>query len=404
MSQEKLKVLEMLEKGNITSEEALRLIELLQEGDVKEAKRAAKHTEEAKACEKVEGEVVDDKEEDSKDENTKEEESGHQFDYSWIHDLKNNIVESAVNISRYVGSQTYNTFGFGPPNQFYSTTIHNVEQLKALRLTGKNDRVEIVGHKENSIIVEARYKLKRDQELRIEFEEEDGIYKLNYDYNAVHSMGLYIQIPDRQIPELRVDNKNSEIVVKNVKAEKADFITKNGGIELDSIKSTDLSAETKNAPISIYDITASKINLTTFTSPISLKSVDADFAKLLTTNASVNLDGIDIREIYAKTSNAGMIFRNFYGAAQQKHPLYNLEAYTSTGDLIVELPQVGQIPCRINAATSLGNIRANVGDLEYLAHNKDFVKAKSKNYDTAEHKMNITLQTSNSNIDIRSLD
>lgn len=397
MSQEKLKVLEMLEKGNITSEEALRLIELLQE------EPAGKKDEKSEVYEKVEGEVVDEKEEGAEKETEKEEGGGHQFDYSWIHDLKDNIVESAVNISRYVGSQTYNTFGFGPPNHFYSTTITEIDQLKALKLIGKNDRIEIVGHKENSITVEARYKLKRDQGFRIEFEGEEGVYTLNYDYNAVHSMGIYIQVPDRLIPSLRVDNKNSQIVIKRVKTEKADFLTKNAAIELDSISCTDLSAETKNGPIQLYDVTAAKISLTTSNSRISLKSVDADFAKLQTSNASVNLDAVDIRETYAKTSNAGMIFRNFSGNIQKKYPLYNIEAYTSNGDLIVELPQMSEIPCKINASTDLGHIRTNVKDLEYLANNKDFLKAKSRSYDFADCKMNITLQTSNSNIDIRSL-
>ena len=399
MNQEKLKVLEMLEKGTITAEEALRLIELLQKGEdpLKEDEPAVKVTEDE--CDVIDGNHT------NQDKEAHKEHKNHEpnLDFSWINDLKNNVIDSAINISRYVGSQTYNAFGFGRPDQFYSTSCDNIENLKSLKLIGKNDRVEVVGHQEDNIKIEARYKLKGDSDLRIEFEEEDGAYKLSYDYNAVHSMGLCIKVPERQIPYLSVDNKNAEIMLKRVNAEKADLTTKNATIELDTVTGGDLTAETKNARIYVYDISVSKISLKTDNSVISVKSANADFAKLLTSNAPINLDGINIREIYAKTSNAGMFFRNFYNDERKTYSLYNLEAYTSNGDLTVELPLSFEIPCKLNASTSLGHIHTDVENLDYLVDSKDFIKAKSKDYDIAESKINITLQTSNSNINIRSL-
>jgi len=399
MNQEKLKVLEMLEKGTISAEEALRLIELLQKGEdpLKEDKAAEKIAE-------ADCDVIDD-EGCNKEKETHKEYKHHDpaLDFTWINDLKNNIIDSAINISRYVGSQTYNAFGFGRPDQFYSTSYENIENLKSLKLIGKNDRVEVVGHQEDSIKIEARYKSKGDFDLRIEFEDDDGAYKLNYDYNAVHSMGLCIKVPERQIPYLSVDNKNAEIILKRVNAEKADLTTKNATIELDTVTGGDLTAETKNARIYVYDISVSKISLKTDNAVISVKSANADFAKLLTANAPINLDGINIREIYAKTSNAGMFFRNFYNDERKNYSLYNLEAYTSNGALTVELPLSFEIPCKLNASTTLGHIQTNVENLEYLVDSRDFVKAKSKDYDIAESKINITLQTSNSNINIRSM-
>lgn len=406
MSQEKLKVLELLEKGNITAEEAMKLLETLgkEEEPAVEPAKAEEAKEDVKAEAEETSEAADGEEEAESVEGDVEgeakERTDHSFDYNWIYDLKNNIVESAINISRFVGSQTYNTFGFGRPNQFYSTVVENMDDIKSIKLMGKNDRVEIVGHKEDTIKIEARYKLKRDQDLRIEFENEDGEFKLSYDYNAVHSMGLYVKVPDKQVQTLQVDNKNAEIVIKRVKAGKANFITKNASVELDTMDCLDLHAETRNAPIHVYDVFASTVNLATSNAPISLKSANADFARVTTSNAAINLEGIDIREIYAQSSNAGMIFRNLQPLEKKDYPLYNLEAYTSNGDITVELPK-GELPCKINASTSLGFIHTNIDELEYLAESKDFMNAKAKSYDSSDKKISLTLQTSNSNVNIR---
>lgn len=443
MSQEKMKILEMLEKGNISAEEAIKLMQYVeseksednvaksdeknQDGSADTAEGGSQSTEQNTWQESGQnqepgckggsqsgsgygyqyGKTEDQNDNMSGEETNNAEDKQNQgerkewfdFDADWIHEIKDNIKDTVENIAHYVeSSDALSMFPFAAPTETLHYTYTDVEHIRSLQLSGRNSKVELVSHLDDRIEVTVNYKVKRGMDPRIEFESVGGDYRVKYDYSAVSAIGFYVRMPQRMINYLDLETSNSKLIVEGLKAGKAVLTTKNGVVNVSNYQGDDLAIETKNAPVYVDDLKLSRISIKTSNSSITIKDTNAEVVKAMTSNAAVKVEHSILRDVSVKTSNGNITFDDYN--IKSGASFYNMEARTSNSSIKVQLPQFDDLDLRLSAITSNGHVNANMRRLDFFEQHKGYLKTETKDFENAESKMNISLQTSNGNINI----
>jgi|GEM_PF-3864047 len=276
MNDEKMKILEMLEKGEITAEQASALLSQVSPHKAERRER---------------------KEHDP-------------FGIGWsgLSAELGNIVEEVTSGIEEVTSSLSEVFGNsfftemkGERVSFSQSSGAIQGDIASVKLISKNAKLVIIGHDENFIRLSGEYVAKHS-EARPVINLEGNKVEIAYDYHAMHSMKILCELPNVFIERLQLDNKNSSIKVSEIRCR-------------------NLSAKTKNASIKLSD-------------------VEADKAILETSNASIATEEVKFNQLYTKTSNASIKLHDFLNGAENAEAYeHEVEAYTTNASISVELPE-----------------------------------------------------------------
>ena len=349
---EKMKILEMLSQGKITTDEAMLLLEQIGEqkgnGPRPESGRGEKERRDFDFSLGGLGETIGNAVRDG---------------IGALEDIDVTLDLSDIFIPGHKGNYMYTSPAIG-------------QNITALRLLGKNDKIEITGHDGKDIRIFCEYKAKR-HDVTVGVSEDGGVYELLYDYNAMRSMKIYCHVPRNLIEELNAETKNAKIILKDVKA---------GNIAL----------TTKNDKIELARVAAAELNLQTSNSKIDIESVTAQNARLVTSNAKIATENIDIKHMYVKTSNSGIKLENIFGIDSAER---TIEAHTSNGGISMFVPH--SVAVSLQASTSNSSVTCHLPNMLTGESKKNYVNCKSQNYDTAANRAKINVSTSNGAIKIR---
>ena len=370
MSEEKLKILDMLKEGKITADEAVALLKQVQDDDNRH--RDYRH-------------------------NWERPYYPHKPDFSWINSLCSVIEETSSNI----GEAVWDAIKSNEP-KFASmlenfTAFSNINaEINELVFEGKNAPVKLKAYDGDRLEVEAYYKAKFHWDPHITLCEENGVYSLRYDDNALYMLGINIRVPEKaRIAGVCLKNRNAPIKADDISANNIDLNTKNASIKLSNVKGERLICESKNAPVSLDDVEAREIDAKTSNAKISLDDVESFRARLVTSNAKIEVKDSGVVQLYAKTSNSSLRLENF--SINKQEPVSSIEAITSNGQISLQLPS-GELNCKLRASTTFGGISIGIDNLEYQVKGKNYVEAQTRGYETARNKLNLNLQTTNSGI------
>jgi len=372
MSEERLRILEMLKENKITVEEAEALLKQIPEGDP-----YASYSRRDWERPDYQGKP----------------------DFGWINDLRSVIEEAASNLGEAVqGAINSNGSVFTPKVEIF-TAVPDGGEIRELVFEGKNAPLTLDPYGGDTIEVEAYYKVKSQWNPRFMFGGENGVYSLRYDDNALYMLGLNIRVPETaHIGGVNLKNRNASIAVNQITAGRIDLSTKNAPIKLFHISGEHLVCATKNAPVTLDAVKAREIDAQTSNSRISLLAVNSSRARLMTSNGKIEATDSDIARLYAKTSNSPLRFENMGYNGQE--PVYSLDAITSNGQISVYLPGM-RLSCKLRASTTAGGISIGLGNMEYQANEKNYVEARTSGYETAYNKLDLNLQTTNARISIK---
>lgn len=369
MNEEKMKILDLLKEGKITSEEAIELLKHVGDDNNKSRRNNWQGFEQWIPHNQID------------------------LDLSWINDLCEAVKESTINVFH------SDNFTYGTTQEKYVASLHVNDNINMLQFEGKNAPIKLETYNGDQIEVEAHYKIKNRFDPHLSFTEENGIYHLNYDDNALYTLGIHIRVPETtHIDSVRLKNKNSSIVVGGIQAKKIELRTMNSTITVSDTKGESLYCETKNSSITLNRLQMKEIDAQTSHSMISLNNVKAYRARLMTSNFKIDIKNSDIVQIYARTSNSPLHFECL-GISEQE-PVCTIEAITTNGQISINLPH-NELKCRLHASTTAGGILSEFNDLVYQVNDKNYVDAQEQDYDLAQNKLNLNLQTTNYGIYIK---
>lgn len=369
MSEEKLKILEMLREGKITTEEAMALLKQVQ-SDNEHPHRFYSHDWDH---------IVP---------------HHPRPDFGWINDLRSAMEETTRNVLF-----STDELMFGTSQEKFTSSSNIGDGIHELVFEGKNAPVRLRSYVGTKIEVEAYYKTKSRWNPRLTFTEENGVFSLSYDDNALYLLGIIVRIPETaHIGSIRLKNRNAPISVDDIEAEEIKLSTKNESIRVFHTKGERLYCETKNAPIALDDVKMREIDAQTNYSPISLDEVDAFSARLVTNNAKIDVKSSDVVQLYAKTSDSPLRFDNL--GYKEQETVCSIDAITTNGQISIHLPH-RELKCKLRASTTIGGIFSELHDLEYQVNEKNYMEAQTHGYETAPNKLNLNLQTTNNGIYVK---
>lgn len=369
MSEEKIKILDMLKDGKITTDEAMALLKQFQD----DSERPPRHHQQ-----------------DWEDRTPR---YSYRPDFSWINDLRSTIEETAQNVL-FPDESLFNA-----KQEKFITSSDISGEIRSLVFEGKNAPVRLESYGGDRIEAEVYYKTKSQWNPRFTLSEDNGVYSLNYDDNALYMLGINIRVPETvQISDVRLKNRNAPITVNHITAGKIELNTKNEVIKVSDIKGEHLYCETKNAAIVLEAVEMREIDAQTSNSKISLKDADAFRARLVTSSAKIEVKGSNIAQLYAKTSNSPLRFDSL--SCEEHGPVCSIDAITTNGQISIHLPQ-RELNCKLRASTTIGNISSDLSDLEYQVNERSYMEAQTRGYEATQNKLNLNLQTTNHGIYIK---
>ena len=347
--EQKLKVLKMLEEGIITRSEALDLLELISVENKKEPEKRIPEKEE-------------------------------------------------ITIS--LPEMPFDFFGNGHQHFSASADVSS-QEVKVLKLIGKNSKISVRTHKSSNIEIEGRYKSVRNNDPMINFENRNGTYVLNYNYHAIKYIGFDVLIPETLIDNLYIENSNAAIDVTGLLAKQLTIGTKNAPISINYCQSEGIAAGTRNSHIEIRRSQSNRIELSTTNAKINVRETNAKIGDFLTTNAEVLIQNSDINRSIIQTKNAKIWLDLTDLDTSENWEDYEVEGRTTNADIEVLLPETVALPFKINGSTKRGSIQTEERDLIVLARDKGYLHAKASDYDKGDVSLDLNLQTTNGNINVK---
>ena len=348
--EQKLKVLKMLEEGTINQSEALDLLELI--GAEKEKEQEKEIT----------------------------------------------IPREPIRVT--IPEAPLDFFTNGHQSFSVSAEVH-AESIQSLKLLGKNSKVSLRTHTGNNIEIEGWYKAVRNGDPMIKFEENDGNFVLNYNVHGVKYLGFDVWVPEVVMMNLYLENSNATVDVSGVIAKRMTTLTKNAHINLSQCQSDNLVAVTKNAHIDMRQVVATKCELSTTNAKINVKNVKAEVGEFVTTNAEIALHDSQITKCNLQTKNAKIWLDLASLNLMNEQTQFEVEGKTTNANIDIFLPEMMELPFKMNASTKRGCIYTDSIDLKVSARDKGYLNAKTESYDYSAVTLDMNLQTTNANINVK---
>jgi DUF4097 and DUF4098 domain-containing protein YvlB/polyhydroxyalkanoate synthesis regulator phasin len=366
MSDEKLKVLELLQEGKINAEDALKLLDTLPD------ERKEKNTQQQKKKSSQAYTIP--------------------MDGEWVQALK----EGLHSVKDVIQTFTYENGILQKPIAFEFETDTSPENINNFKLLGKNSSVTVKGYDGDTIKISGQYTTKKPDDVGIHFSADNGNYELLYNVGAVSSMSILAEVPQRaDIKNIQAESKNGSITYTDLDAKNITLITKNSNIKAENTHCQNFDAKTSNSSINAQNVKATGIILTTSNASISLSGANAKTAKLQTSNASIKCFEVDVKDLYLKTSNGSLSIEEFKTGENLE---YNLEAHTSNAKINLALPE--GIGHKIHASTSMGNISNDLPNMVFREKTKTFISGETSGYENFAKRVKVKTDTCNASIKI----
>ncbi|MCL2397737.1 MAG: DUF4097 domain-containing protein [Defluviitaleaceae bacterium] len=394
----KIKVLEMLSEGKITTAEALELLKQFPE------------EEERQGYDRIDPRQINPNKVHHTYETEREPEGlGHKINEGIkdvlgvdFADIGNSIRENLEDLGDLdINLDLADIFvGHGYQSSITYVSDPIGQNIAALRLLGKNAKVEVVGCDGNQLRITCKFKAKRP-DAQVFVNEDKGSYEVLYDYNAMRSMQIYCEVPRVLVEEIHAETKNDKVEMWRINARHIDLLTKNAAIKIGDIQAKEIIAKTGNDNIYAERIKAREIALQTSNAKIAIERITADIARLTTTNSKVVTEGSDIKHLFVKTTNAGIKLENIFKALGPDAwgGERTIDAYTTNGGVTMYIPR--DVAATVQASTSNGRIDCDLHHMLAGEMSKNYINGRSQSYDTSAKKVKVGIRTTNATIKIK---
>ena len=390
MADDKMKILQRLEDGEITADEALAMMNQIGKAAPPRDHGQGQHQERQQQNQgnQPQGSTSDDWLGDV---------------VGWVGDLVGDIAGGIrdMDVPGHVSDFLSGTYGH---NRRTETFVSNPvsQSLAQLELYGKNDKIEILAYDGDCVRIECSYDA-RNVEDYVQFHEGNGCISLLFDEKAMRSVGVICQVPRVHIGHIHAMTKNASVMLGGATADSIHLITKNANVYVESTKAKELVAESTNANIKAIGVSGGGILLKTTNAKVVVESITADSLSITTTNGSIKAEALDVADIRMKTTNSSLKLENLL--AGQNSDFWNgersLEAFTTNSGVRFNVPP--GVGLSLDAKTTSSKVTCDI-PLYASENTKTRLVGESVNYAASARRLRVVLGTTNASVKVREME
>ena len=261
--------------------------------------------------------------------------------------------------------------------------VINIEKLveagthNELSLSGLNGEVRIKGYNGDKITASLTYKAKRPG-APIELVKLGGKYYLNYEPDDFHQVSIDAYVPERAFGVVKVDGINCRVDCSSLAAGDMRISNENGTLNIANLSANNITAENGNGRFSVSNIAATTASLENLNGPMEATEVDVANLKLTNYNSPVSI-----------------IMSGF-----NRHSDYLWNVETGNAKLSMNMPSLPNLGYHIKAHAAMSEIRLGLTGLQFLLNEPSLVEARSISYDHATKRLKLAAETSNAPLTI----
>jgi len=394
-SEEKVRVLNMVQEGKLTAEEAIKLLDALEENDAKgfnqQSTSKQKQNDFNEELNKMKDRLHGWKKEFKDNFDQKDFDKAVEEITVKAEKIGKNVASVTLGVTdkildyveSFVGTNVFNVFGsFNVIEKTYEAPAIEGDTLDLQALNGN---IVVKKHLDNTVVIKSRVRSSNnDIEALQTFSSVDGVTTLRQNNIANMSISLEVYIPQLRFKTIRLVATNGKVYVEDAVGERLEVSTTNGHIEIMGATVDSVDLKSRNGKVNASYVIAKEIVLETSNAPVDIKHVKTGKIQALTKNARVNIEniqnfeGVEEIQLELKTTNAPIKI-NFNDMEPRG---YKIKGRTTNGSINILIPQL-----------TYHNVnRAGIGG--------SFVEAESLNYGAMLEKVSVLAESTNSSIEI----
>lgn len=407
MSQERMKILRMLEEGKITAADASKLLEGLQDASSRPSASqgqgmqshnfASSSTSTSNTASTMNNRQNTNtrhpEENKAKQQDVKQwgEDLGRKFD-TFLKDVEpklqsfaSNVAEKATKTADKMSrslqeamkppatspvSPNYNTRSTSSYREkhFDETVLSTHAELN---LSGFNGTMLVKGYNGDKISAKIIYDPKGSNEPEIMILGDK--YILHYDASQYNMVAVEAFVPEFLFDTVFIQQKTGNIVVSNMKVANVELKTGNGRVEVE-------------------DVESQRMQVLIDSGEIRMKNVQSKFGKLNNYAGDIHAHNADIEQLEINTTNGNILLSNtFFNFADN----YTWIVSASNGQLVTNLPSSPTLGYHIKGRTALGSIQMGLSNMQTVSSSDVQIESMSYRFEEMDRKMKLSLETSN---------
>jgi len=242
-----------------------------------------------------------------------------------------------------------------------------------LSLSGINGEIRIKGYNGDKITARLAYRAKNPGAAHIELVKLGGKYFLKYEPDDFHLVTIDAFVPERAFSVIKIEGINSLVDCASLAANEMRIVNANGGTRLAGLAANNLVAESSNGNFMVSNVTAEHASIENLNGPMDTDELDIANLKLSNYNSPLS-----------------MIMSKF---ARHNEYVWNVE--TGNAKLSINLPTLPDVGYHIKAHAAMSQIRLGLTGLQFLINEPSLVEARSVHFDSAAKRIKMAVETSN---------
>ncbi|GHU55563.1 hypothetical protein AGMMS49975_17530 [Clostridia bacterium] len=251
-------------------------------------------------------------------------------------------------------------------------------QYGELSLCAVNAPISVKGYNGDKINARVRYIAKAGKSPAISLMKLGDKYYLDYDEDDFDAVGIDAFVPDKFFNNISLSGTNAELSATELAADYITISNANAKTHLTNLSAKYLKAENTNGALRFENITAENGEIENF-------------------NASITGSCADIKNLKISGLN-GSVSANV--AYFDKFSDYTWNVESSNAKLTLNLPTTPTIGYSIQARATLSKIRMGLTGLNYKINDPSTIDAQSANFASASKRVRLTLDVSNAPITV----
>ncbi len=249
------------------------------------------------------------------------------------------------------------------------------EGANNLDLKSLNGEMVLKGYNGDKLTLKVLYIPKSDNSFIDFYNTDNKKYILNFKEQDFEKVSLEALVPKKYFKNISLNGLNSNF-------------------SLDSVNFENIFCETSRCNGIIENSEGENININNINGKLIVRNIKANDLKINNINNYVKLNNIDIKNISVDVLNGEISVINDY---LNQFDDYNWKLETQNNHINIEI-NTDNVNYNIDARTTLGKVNILKNNLVYSEKNDYRVLAKTENFNSLFKNLNLTLETANSTI------
>ncbi|MCL2457211.1 MAG: DUF4097 family beta strand repeat-containing protein [Defluviitaleaceae bacterium] len=390
---EKMRILKMIENGQITATEAAQLLQAIDSGGAKTSPPPSPPPPSSHAPHAPH--VFDSKKYDGNANNSRSQEDLGSKIESFVQDVApkvekfveafaDKINDAAERVSGAFSAETHDAGSqIQRPSPAPERAVSGVALEKQiemsvdgthneLNLSCVNGEIRVKGYNGDKITARLFFRAKKTNS-QIEMVRLGGKFFLKYEPDEFSMVSIDAYVPERAFAAIKIEGMNGNIDVSSLSANEMRLSNANGNATLSALAANNLVAETSNGIFSVSKITAE----------------NAAFENL---NGVMQTDELDVAKLNVSNYNGAV---SIIVSKFARYDAYDWNVETGNAKLSINLPTAHGVGYHVKAHAAMSEMRIGLTGLQYLINEPSLVEARSTNFDSAAKKIKLNVETSN---------